>query len=481
MTIRSVHWHEGMELLPQHMQLAQRFAHLQFFRSHKWDVHYNWGLRSFEYDRDALLTQRLVIRQLEARLRDGTLVSVPEEAALPAVELAEPLQLNGSVTVFLAVPLLQAGRGNVPDEAGVVAAEPGQIPLQTRFTLDSQDLEDENTGTEPQAIRVRLLNLKLLLSTQDHGGYEVLPIARIEKAPQPPHAPQLDLTYIPPVLACDAWKPLQEGILQTVFNRMGQKLEGLAQQVVTRGITHDTRNPGDNMILAQLDALNEACALWNTLAFAEGVHPLLSYLEMCRLAGQMAIFTPVRKTPDLPRYDHDDLGGCFYRVKHYLDGIEITEAEYEERAFIGEGLRMQVTMEPKWLEPAFDMYVGVQCPLPAEECIRLLTKRGQLDMKIGSAQRVDEIFDRGAQGLEFTPSAKPPRALPAQADLVFFQVNRASQKDEWDHVRKTLALAIRLNQTRIVGTVQGQRTLNIKSGDKTAPWQFTLFLVPHED
>jgi type VI secretion system protein ImpJ len=101
-------------------------------------------------------------------------------------------------------------------------------------------------------------------------------------------------------------------------------------------------------------------------------------------------------------------------------------------------------------------------------------------MKIGSAGRVDEIFDQGAAGLKFTPSAKPPRALPALHDLVYFQVSRESHQAEWKHVEKSLTLAIRLNQRRVVGTIQGQRTLTIKAGGQDATMQFVLYLVPRE-
>ena len=39
-----------------------------------------------------------------------------------------------------------------------------------RFRLDVQELEDENTGVNAQPIQVRLLNLKLLLDTEDRAG-----------------------------------------------------------------------------------------------------------------------------------------------------------------------------------------------------------------------------------------------------------------------------------------------------------------------
>ena len=66
---------------------------------------------------------------------------------------------------------------------------------------------------------------------------------------------------------------------------------------------------------------NEALAYLSNLAFVEGIHPLPAYLELCRLVGQLSIFHATRRPPDLPRYNHDDLGGCFHRIKHYLDEL----------------------------------------------------------------------------------------------------------------------------------------------------------------
>ena len=48
-----------MFIRPQHFQTAQRYwAHL-VDRSGKWDVHYNWGLRSIQINLEALANYRL--------------------------------------------------------------------------------------------------------------------------------------------------------------------------------------------------------------------------------------------------------------------------------------------------------------------------------------------------------------------------------------------------------------------------------------
>jgi type VI secretion system protein ImpJ len=485
-----VHWHEGMFLLPQQMQAAERFGMHHLYLSHKWDLHHDWGLRAIDLDEAALANFRFAVRSLKARLPDGTLVAVPEDGTLAAVDLKPGFERGNLVTVYLAVPRLHLGRPNVrepeaaPAKPAPAAAGAAKEAGQMRYVLASEEIEDENLSDNAHPVPVRLLNLRLLLSTEDHSGYEVLAIARVQKPATADATPQLDRNYIPPLLACDAWSVLAADILQDIYHRIGTKVEKLASKMVTRGITFDSRSGEDPRIISELRVLNEAYALLGTLAHAQGIHPLPAYLELCRLVGQMAIFNATRKAPELPRYDHDDLGGCFYRVMQYLKESEPPEVTYQEREFEGQELRMQVSLEPEWLQPAWEMFVGVDSPLPTEQSVLLLTRMGKLDMKIGSAQRVNDIFEYGAAGLKFTHCASPPRALPLRPGLVYLQINRESQQQEWKHVQQSRTLAFRLNQNLVVansqGNIQGQRELRIKTGSQTTTMRFTLFLVPRE-
>jgi type VI secretion system protein ImpJ len=472
MATRAVHWYEGMFLGPQHLQAAERYESAQRRKGARWGLRYNWGLQALELNQAALANHRLEIRALQACMPDGTLIDLPEDGSLPTLDLTGALEGERSVKVFLAVPSYRTGRANAAEEQRDGA----------RYLLDTQDIEDENTGLDPRPVRFRLLNVKLLASTRaEHAGYDCLPIAQIDKSSDADTTPRLDLTYIPPLLACDAWPPLQVGILRTLYDRIGTKSELLAGQVLSRGIGVESHAAEDTRIIGQLRALNEAYALLGILAFAEGVHPLQAYLELCRLVGQLAIFSDRRRPPDLPRYDHDDLGYCFYTVKKYIDALLdlIIEPDWQQRPFIGAGLRMQVTLEPAWLEAAWQMFVGVQSPLPPDQCVGLFTTPGVLDMKIGSSDRVDRIFEVGTSGLKFSHRAQP-RSLPAVQGLIYFQVDRDSQPAEWQHVQRSLTLAVRLNEHRIAGNIQGEQTLTIKHSGQTFPLRFTLYVARPE-
>ncbi len=471
-----VHWEEGMFLRSHHLQAAQRQLSQRAILGEKWDLHYNWGLRSIDLNLDALSNFRFEVKSLRARLRDGTLVSIPQDRVLPAVDLKQALSGSTKRTIYLAVPVLNLSRNNIP--------MPGQ-ESEVRYLVDSLKMEDENTGVNPQPIKFRRPNARLLTDEQDHAGYDTLPIARIVRSSRAEAIPQLDETYFPPVLACDAWQPLGTELVRAIYDRVGRKIERLAAQVISRNLSFESQGRGDSLIFAQLREMNEAYSLLGILAFADGVHPLTAYLELARLVGQLAIFDPrTRRPPSLPRYDHDDLAGCFYRAKQCLDALldVVVEPEYKERPFIGAGYRMQVQeLDSAWLESGWEMYIGVQSQLDREECIRILTSGGQLDMKVGSSQRVDSIFRRGDAGLHFTHDSRPPQALPARAGLIFFQIDRDSEPDEWRHVLDERSLAIRLNEASIAGNIQDQTTLTIKlPGGQMGTMEFTLFVVPRQ-
>jgi type VI secretion system protein ImpJ len=470
MTARAVHWHEGMFLQPHHFQADHRYLTGRTHRALSWPVHHCWGLRSVEIDTDALTNSRLVVRSLEACLRDGTPISVPEDGVLPALDLKGLFEPGQPLMVYLALPVLNLGKSNVAGET----PDPN-----ARFRLDTHELEDENTGVNPQPIPVRLHNFRLLISGQDQTGFTTLPVVRLEKSALANAPPQIDAAYVPPVLACDAWPVLNAEILQSLFDRIGRKRERLASVFASRGGAIGGTDPAEAAATAHLRELNEAYAVLSVLAFSPGIPPLAAYTELCRLVGQLVIFDRTGRWPAIPPYDHDDLGGCFYRVKAYLDALLdiLPEPEYKERAFVGMGLRLQVAVEATWLDPAWELFIGVRSEMDPDEVLRLLTVPGQLDMKVGSGDRVDAIFQLGQAGLRFESCPKPG-VLPDLAGQRYFRVSRQPEK-EWAQVLRSLTVAVRINETRVVGGLQGQRSVTVKvAGGQTNTMQFTLYAVP---
>jgi type VI secretion system protein ImpJ len=268
--------------------------------------------------------------------------------------------------------------------------------------------------------------------------------------------------------------------VRAIYDIVGKKIEVLSEQVINRNIHFESQEPGDLDRLFMLSRLNEASAVLRVLAFALGVHPIVAYGELCRIVGQLAIFDAARRLPDLPLYDHDDLAPIFRYVKTQIERLlnSVRDYEYEQRFFVGVGLGMQVSLEPKWLQSDWQWYVGVsRGDLPEVECRELLSA-GQLDWKLGSSRQVEILFKHRAEGLQLVPLDRPPRALPAHRDWIYYQISR--QNTAWKDVQETQTLAMRLKDSLILNreSLPGERKLMVSSRGRQAALQFALFAVP---
>jgi len=473
MTPQPIHWHEGMFLRPHHFQAAERYGLRVADQNTRFAQWHAWGYRRCVIDEAALGGFRLMVRELDARFRDGTVLSMPADAPLPDIDLKSAFQGKTVLDVSLGIPVIRSGQ---PSVAGANGTSP-----TARFRTHARPTDDQNTGSNPQTVAFRSPLVKVLFGDDDRAGYEVLPLVRLEKSDRPEATPQIVAGFIPPLLACDCWPVLQHKILQDVFARLNRKIEVVANQVRSRGISFDSHTPGDARRMHALARMNEGYSVLGHVAFAQGVHPSDGYLELVRLVGQLSVFGAAVRPPELPRYDHDDLGTCYWAAKRAIDQLlsELDiEPAYEERPFIGSGSQMRVTLEPAWLESGWQMFLGVKADVPKEECVRMLTRPERLGLKIGSSDRVDTIFTKGQEGLRFTHAPYPPRDLPSGDKLTYFEVSRESATNEWAAVQKAKTLAIRLLERDIVGSIDGQRDLTFKTGSQTSSFAFTLYLIP---
>jgi type VI secretion system protein ImpJ len=468
----AVHWHEGMFLRPHHFQAADRYWADQVRQSGRWDQPYNWGVRRIDLDPNALKAYRFVVRSLQARMRDGTIVRVPQDTALPELDLRTAFGAADTVEVLLAVPALDVNRANVvgPADEGSrfrIETPPGGVP-------------DETTGQNNRQVQFRRLNLYLLLSGQDQAGYETLPLATLVRSTQGDQTPQLHKTVIPPLLACDAWPPMREEILQPVYYKVAQKLQLLGKIVRDGEWGLADADPDARAMVEKVRLLNHAAAVTRLLARTDGVHPLTAYTELSHLVGALSIFGATRTFPELEHdYNHDDLGGCLFELKRHLDHLlEMMGADdkYYSREFAGHGLQMRVEMDEPWLAPGWQLFVGVASNLASGEVIALLTS-GQMNMKIASSDRVEEVFAAGRRGMVFRHQPQPPKVLPQTARDTYFSVEPT--EDEWPFVQKTRRLAIRLNERLLDGGLEGKREVVIRGPTGRQPrLRFTLYVVP---
>ena len=465
MASQPIHWIEGLFLRPHHFQANDRHAFRLHAQVARLALGRSIGIAAIDIDSDALANHSFRLRELKAIMPDGTIVDVPDEANARARNFKEELDRDGYVVLFLAVPIMVLGRSN---------NKPDETDSMVRSIVEPITVEDENDGQRPEEILVRRLNLRLLSQSDKTDGYSVLPLARVVRSIRADGAPQLDPDFYPPVFHCNAYPPLADNILRYLLNRVGRKATGLVTQLRAGGLGLGAREP---LLVAQLNVLNGAqgalFSLVNDMTATLGS----AYTELCRIVGWLAFFSDERLLPQLPALNHLEPHKALVPLRRiiedYLD--RVIEPEFKDRPFIGAGLRMQVSLEPSWLEPDWGIFIGVQSDLPTEELVKIITTAGVLDMKVGSSDQADAIYRAGKAGLSFTPIKTPPRVLPP--GVTYFQIARDASGPEWTDVKRTLSLAVRFNENRVQGNIQDQQVLTLSFGGKTCRIQFTLFVV----
>ena len=471
MVNHAVHWSEGLFLQPHHFQAADRRLREEILHSENWYEGYAYGLRKVEIDLEALVNWRIAVRVCEARFHDGSHIQIPEDANLNPIVLAkDAFDRQDRVMVYLGISRLRLGRKN---------ADPTGTDPNCRYLVEAVEVEDENDPGNPQTLQVRWPNVKLLVSGQDLAGYETLPIMRLRRGEMAESPVEIDPEYIPPILACDAWNVLQDEIIGGIYNQIGGAVERLATQVLDRGIAFESGHREDLERIFQLHSLNAALGLLANLPFVRGIHPLVAYMELCRIVGMLAIFRPERKMPEVPRYDHDDLGMCFYAIRKLIE-LGPGDPVAIKRPFIGAGLQLQLVgnLERDWLSPGWEFFIGVESKLGFDAVVSLLQGQGQgqLNMKVGSSREVDHIFARARGGVGITPEREPPRALPGKT-WAYWRLNRDSVA--WNDVDATLTLAIRFNDRQIEGKIDGEQSIRIRTDKgQEALMSFALFAIP---
>jgi type VI secretion system protein ImpJ len=389
---------------------------------------------------------------------------------IPTKDLSAAFEKDETIDVYLAVPKLRLGRANSLTVRGG----------EHRYVTLASSIPDENGGGNEQEIQQRALNVQLMLGTENLAGYETLRIARIKRSGATEAAPELDADYIPSVLTFDAWFELRRYV-RDVYDIIGQKIEVLSAQVNSRGIMQGALEAGDINRLLMLNSLNTGFGSLRSLAFAAGVHPLVAYTELCRIAGSLSIFRSDRRPGEIPLYDHDDLGRIFRWVRAEIRSLitEVEEYKYEREDFVGAEGRLEAALTQKWLSQGWDWFIGVEYQhITAQEC-RDLLKPGRLEWKLGPSQRVEFMWKYRVPDLDISETPAP-RALPQGDNWIFFRVDRRGPV--WNQLQSQdpPALGIKFNENLIenLQTLHGQKDLDFNVGDLRGTLRLSLFAVP---
>jgi len=462
--VKQVHWYQGMFLRPHHMQAADFYQAEQANISHAWDQPYNYGLRRFTYSKDALSNKEFRLTELDARTNQRTLVQLDRPISVDFSHLMD----SQSLDVYLTIPELNPGGENVNGDANTGTA---------RFYTEEATWKDQTGWSKDESIEVRKLRLSLEIHPTDHPipkANETLRLARIYPTSAGSSHPVLDDKYIPPLIAVDAWQYMGQEVIGVLREKIRHKMEYWSERARTIQIGKRV-DSNDWASVLFLDRLNSSFTILDLMSQADGVHPFIAYTELSRIISGLSIFADERAAIKILPYQHEDLGGVFDFLREtIINHLDPFQENYLRTNLIGEGDALVATLSPKWFDPKWQWFLGVERPdgLDQESMKGLFAESG--NWTLASKYEIDRYFRISAQGVARSLMRERPVYLPPLQDWSYFKLSQDTQQSPaWPDIKKSQTFAVRIGGQN---NLQGKHRLDFPMhGKGIVSLQFALF------
>jgi type VI secretion system protein ImpJ len=418
-----VAWSEGVLLLPQHFQQADRYH--EGLLSARLDAidPLSWGVLRVELDVRALQQGSVALLGFEGILPDGSPLHISAQGGQrgPA---QRPVQghfpaSQPALSLYLAVPEERPAVNNYAREG-----EPLRYNVQTRKVADAT--RDDQTDE----LGLAMLNPSLLFGDESRDGFVSVKIAEVVRDARGELA--VSDSYIPPCLRVSA-SPVFRARLERLLALMVARTRTLSEARRLTGEGRAEFNAADVTRFLQLNALNSMFPAMHYLARNADVSPRTAFLLLSQLAGQLATFSAdVDMTQPLD-FAYDDLKTTFGRLFELNERLlTATEAENYLGCALESlgGSRYHGDLTDPRLETCKQFLLSLECSLPRPQVVQEFVKRA----KVASHADLDIVLSTSVGGIQVTESTRPPTELPVRPGLIYFELPSRDLDVYWKHV-----------------------------------------------
>jgi len=443
---RGVLWEEGLFLLPHHLQQQALGALALSARHLGYAAPYRYGVAALDVDPLQLERGFFEARTLDVMLPSGEALVFDARgggnAALAAREV--PKGAASPLTIYVGVRRLRDHEPNLRESQDEDLDPP-------RYVRTTQTVADLTTGRNLQDVHFLKLNARLLFDGDRMDGFETVPIAQLV-------APAVGL---PPSRLASAWAPPSLrlsaaagalALVKEIFSEAAGKAADLAGGASVADMIGGNATEAEVVQLWKLQVLRAALPWLREAADSGRPHPYDVYHMLCGLLGQFATLSAGASMPNMPLYDHANLGGCFEQVAKPL--LALLRADQLAANFrrvpltrgdlgIGGTAVGASGLDPELLNARNQIFLVFASPdAPGAE--RDFYRSGHV--KVAAATRVANVVVQRKYGVPLAPCPKP-RALPSRTRAVYYRLqNDASAppeaQEEWRAVVKERTLVI---------------------------------------
>jgi len=386
-----------------------------------------FGLIDFEFDRDSLQSQRIVIKRISAIMPGGEEISMPGNAQIPVLDLDDELKEHHEpFLIYLALPLRSEFDGNLAEDAGTLE--------KRQYSLHETTVNDENTGdNEVQIVRHRQ-NARLVTEFSSLVDMETIPLMRVIPVYKENMQPklQLDTDYIPPFLFITGDCPL-ESLATELDIQLVKRCNKMMLDLVATNYTRDAMDAGTVFSLLQLQTLNRSHTRIHTLLTSGHPTPFEIYLELRVLLGELTVLQPRREIQAIEEYNHLDYAPQFMNLIRQIRLMTQEEgvSGYRKLDFMetADG-RLAVNLQEAHFRDADGWYLAITCDTDPRWVISAVERGDKFKMISPDEQ------DTRMRGVKLTELRYPPRFLPALPDALWFAMEIEETPEVWESIKK---------------------------------------------
>jgi type VI secretion system protein ImpJ len=429
-----VHWHEGLFLLPHHLQRFQR----SLSDSNSAERGLNWahpyGLVEARLSSDDLENMRIRFDHLHAIMPSGEEVRFPRDAELPALDIKQAFESRGRFVVYLGLPLWFNARANCVSPGQMVDAR-----AKILYRVVETEVADENTGENAKAMLQRRLNARLLLEDDDRSDLEVIPLLRVTRAAgEDVGLPQQDPEFVGPCFVLNGSATLRE-LVRDLSSQVLASRQELVVQVTRGGFSIDTMRGIQFEQIMRLRTVNRYGARLEALIETSNIAPFEIYILLRELMGELAALHPDRDLFETAPYQHDNPYPVFSelaaKIRQLLRGS--VAPSFMSAPFTDVNGLLSAMLTDEHLQRPTDYFLGVRTKEDPRTLARLVEDADRFKLMPQS------LASRAIRGVVLKEERFPPLELPAQSGLYFFRLLRGQSSRSWQQIQAEKVAVIR--------------------------------------
>ena len=428
---RSIFWHQGLFLQPQHFQHFDRYVSSLISPAFQYVQPYFWGLRAVALNESSLLNRVVELTEMEALFQDNSWVVLGENCTVKPRSFADiDFDFTGKDDFFVYLGLKRVNRfgANVTEvnrnDTGVV---------DTRFLVD-RDPEEVKDMYVPEGTPAQVSflehNVRIFWpeEVKDNDEYLFLPVARLEMKGEDIH---LDKTYIPPTFQLSG----APGLVQTIKHIREQTLARcrvLETYKTTQSQSVEDLKLTNLYYISALGYLNRYLAAMTHVMETAVSHPWNVYGLLREMVAELSCFgervNALGELRDgtelLPPYDHLDIHTSFIEIQKLIIELlgSIVVGSENVIPLIREEFMFSCNTPGDFLRERGMFCLMVRADTMDQSVVDSLTRHA----KLANCFAIETLIARSLRGVPLIYREVPPLGMARHTDRLCFEIDTSN-------------------------------------------------------